>query len=568
MTYIQSSPGQSPETLSGGQILVRSLQAQGVDRAFGVPGESYLAVLDALCDAPDIEMVTCRQEGGAAMMAEADGRLIGRPGVCFVTRGPGATNASAGVHVAYQASTPMVLFIGQVARNQQDREAFQEIDYRRMFGQMAKWIAQVESPTRLPEYINRAFAVAMSGRPGPVVIALPEDMLRETSSFHPLPSVPPIPVAAPAQSDLVALQELLAVSERPLVLCGESGWNHEARELLQAFCEAHGVAAVAAFRCQDRFDNSHPNYIGDCGLGINPALRQRIESADLVLVLGGRLSEIVTQNYEILVASGNQKLVHVHPCPDELVSVRQPDIAMVSQVEAVAEALLKTPPAEDILPQRKAWVSEARASYEAWSTPGTIPGTLQYGELVQHLCEQLPEDAIICNGAGNYTVWVHRYYRYRAAHSQLAPISGSMGYGLPAAIAAKLRHPDRDVLCFAGDGCLQMTMQELATAKQYGANIIVLVVNNGSYGTIRTHQEKNYPGRVMATELLNPDFAALASAYGFHSASVDRTEDFFPAFEAARAAGVPGLIELRLPLEALSPSVTLSQLQNAAKNKN
>ncbi|MFI2810817.1 MULTISPECIES: thiamine pyrophosphate-binding protein [Microbulbifer] len=553
---------QPPEILSGGQILVRRLQAQGVDRIFGVPGESYLAVLDALCDAPDIQMITCRQEGGAAMMAEADGRLTGRPGICFVTRGPGATNASAGVHVAQQASTPMVLFIGQVARDQQDREAFQEIDYRRMFGQVAKWVAQVESPARLPEYIDRAFAVAMSGRPGPVVIALPEDMLRESSPYWAPPISTALPSAAPAPADLVQLHQLLARSERPLLLCGESGWSGDARSLLETFCERQAVPIVAAFRCQDRFDNSHPAYIGDCGLGINPALRQRIENADLVLVMGARLSEIVTQNYEILTEAGSQKMVHVHPCPDELVTVRQPDIAFACPVAAVAEglAMIRTDP--ERLERRRARLESARAEYEAWSNPGTLPGDLQYGEIVSYLREQLPADTIICNGAGNYSIWVHRYFRYRRAHTQLAPISGSMGYGLPAAIAAKLRHPQRDVLCFAGDGCLQMTIQELATARQYSANIIVLVINNGSYGTIRTHQEKNYPGRVMATDLVNPDFTALASAYGFHSATITCTEEFYPAFEAARAADQPALLELCLPLEALSPTVTLSQFQN------
>ncbi|WP_237058386.1 thiamine pyrophosphate-binding protein [Microbulbifer sediminum] len=553
---------QPPEMLSGGQILVRSLQAQGVDRVFGVPGESYLAVLDALCDAPDIQMITCRQEGGAAMMAEADGRLAGKPGVCFVTRGPGATNASAGIHVAYQASTPMVLFIGQVARAQQDREAFQEIDYRRMFGQMAKWVAQVESPARLAEYVDRAFAVAMSGRPGPVVIALPEDMLRESCAFHPNQKTSALPAAAPAPHDLSALERLLQQSERPLLLCGESGWSDEARRLAETFCEKHAVPAVAAFRCQDRFDNTHPAYIGDCGLGINPSLQRHIEGADLVLVMGARLSEIVTQNYTILVDPGAQKLVHVHPSPDELVTVRQPDVAMACAIEPLAEALADIPANPERLEGRRARLQKARAEYEAWSTPAAIPGDLQYGEIVDYLREQLPADAIICNGAGNYSIWVHRYFRYRADQAQLAPISGSMGYGLPAAIAAKLRYPDRDVLCFAGDGCLQMTVQELATARQYGANIIVLVINNGSYGTIRTHQERNYPGRVMATDLVNPDFTALAAAYGFHSTKITCTEEFYPAFEAARAASQPALLELYLPLEALTPSVTLSQLQS------
>ena len=546
------------QSANGGRVLVRCLQEQGVDRIFCVPGESYLPVLDALFDAPDIQLVTCRQEGGAAMMAAADGKLSGAPGVCFATRGPGATNASAGVHLAHQGSIPMVLFIGQVERAAQDREAFQEIDYRRMFGQMAKWVAQIDSAERVPEYIQRAFAVATSGRPGPVVLALPEDMLRET-----LPGAPPIPVSAPSTpapspADLQTLRDLLAASHKPLVLCGEVPWPQGATESLQRWCEREQLPVTAAFRCQDAFNNDHAHYIGDVGLGINPALRARIEAADLVIALGGRFSEIVTQNYTLLRPGGPQKIVYAHPSAEEL--ARAPATLCINTSMAnLLEPLLENTAGE--IPQsRYAWLESARSDYLQWSTPGEIPGDLQYGHIVTWLREQLADDAIICNGAGNYSIWVHRFFRYRRPGTQLAPISGSMGYGLPAAIAAKLRYPERPVICFAGDGCLQMTVQELATASQYGANVVVIVLNNSSLGTIRMHQERNYPGRTSGTDLSNPDFTALGRAYGFHGQSVATTEEFSPAFADAVASGKPALLELMLPLNALTPNLKLSDL--------
>ncbi|WP_323847105.1 thiamine pyrophosphate-binding protein [Microbulbifer magnicolonia] len=543
---------------SGGQILVQCLQFQGVERVFCVPGESYLAVLDALVDTPEIQVVTCRQEGGAAMMAEADGKLTGNPGVCFVTRGPGATNASAGVHLARQASTPMVLFIGQVGRDARDREAFQEIDYRQMYGGIAKWVAEIDSAGRMAEYVQRAFAVARAGRPGPVVLALPEDMLRETAP-PPRLSTPPRPAhPAPDKTDIELLTRLLAESRRPLVICGEARWS-EARKRLHAWCESRQLPVAAAFRCQDSFDNDSPLYIGDIGLGINPALRRRVESADLVISLGGRFSEIVTQNYSILQPGRGQRIVYVHPDADELASAPTVALAINASVDKLLGSLVDDGAAA-VTAERREWLQGARADYEQWSRPNQIPGPLQYGEIVTWLRDRLDDDAIICNGAGNYTVWVHRFFRYRRADTQLAPISGSMGYGLPAAIAAKLRFPARQVVCFAGDGCLQMTLQELATAYQYGANILLIVVNNGSLGTIRMHQERNYPGRTSATDLQNPDFVALARAYGFHAEAVAETQQFAPAYAAAVNAGKPALLELRLPLEALTPNLKLSDL--------
>ncbi|WP_346839134.1 thiamine pyrophosphate-binding protein [Microbulbifer sp. SAOS-129_SWC] len=547
---------QNERSASGGQIVVRCLQAQEVDRVFCVPGESYLPVLDALFDAAEIQLVTCRQEGGAAMMAAADGKLRGSPGVCFVTRGPGATNASAGVHLAYQGSIPLVLFIGQVARDTQDREAFQEIDYRRMFGQMAKWVAQIDSAERIPEYVQRAFAVAVGGRPGPVVLALPEDMLRETATTAPAPARSPAS-PAPAPTDISALRQRLAASCKPLLLCGEAPWTGAA-DLLRHWCEREQLPVAAAFRCQDICDNDSPHYIGDVGLGINPALRARIKAADLVIALGGRFSEIVTQGYSILKPGDRQQIVYVHPSAEELARVPA-SLAINSSMANLLAAMLHGD-AGQVPTERAAWLEAARGDYLQWTTPAEIPGNLQYGNIVTWLREQLPDDAILCNGAGNYSIWVHRFFRFRRPGTQLAPISGSMGYGLPAAIAAKLRYPHRPVICFAGDGCLQMTVQELATASHYGANILVIVVNNGSLGTIRMHQERNYPGRISGTELRNPDFTALARAYGFHAQAVATTEEFFPAFTAAMASDKPALLELMLPLDALTPNLKLSDL--------
>jgi acetolactate synthase-1/2/3 large subunit len=547
---------------SGGEILVEALRTQGVDHAFCVPGESYLAVLDALHDAPDIALTVCRQEGGAAMMAEAYGKLTGRPGICFVTRGPGATNASAGVHIAYQDSTPMILFIGQVGRDQRDREAFQEIDYRRMFGQMAKWVTEIDDPARLPEYLARAFQTATGGRPGPVVLALPEDMLRLRAVAPAAERYTPVQ-AHPGAGELERLAQLLGAAERPLVLLGGGGWDAEACARIQGFAEAWRLPVAVSFRCQDYFDNLHPNYAGELGIVANPKLLARLQACDLLLVLGARLGEITTGGYtRLTVPRPAQRLIHVHPGPEELGRVYQPSLAINAGMRAMAAGLAGLAPS-----MPPAWgdqTAAARRDYESWSTPGGNPGAVQLGEIMAWLDRRLPAEAIFSNGAGNYSQWLQRFHRYRGYRSQLAPTSGSMGYGLPAAIAAKRLHPDRPAIAFAGDGCFQMTGQELGTAVQYGAAVIVIIINNGMYGTIRMHQEINYPGRISGTDLVNPDFARLAEAYGVHGERVEATADFAPAFERALAAGGPSLIEIRLDPEAITTGQTLSEIRGTS----
>lgn len=551
--------------MSGGQILVDCLKTHGVDLAFAVPGESYLAVLDAFYDAPEVRLVTCRQEGGAAMMAEAYGKMTGRPGICFVTRGPGATNASAGVHIARQDSTPMILFIGQVGRDMVEREAFQEIDYRRMYGELTKWVTQIDDPARIPEYLNRAFHVATSGRPGPVAIALPEDMLTERAAVAPVKPYRPVQ-AYPAPADMQRLRELLNQAKAPLILLGEADWNAQACEDLRAFVEANNLPVCATFRCQDIFDNTHANYVGDLGLGSNPRLLELFKQSDLLIALGGRIGEIPSGGYTLLnIPEPQQTLVHVHPGAEELNRVYHAELAINSSLKHFSAAAREMEPVD-----ASRWAESAQAAhghYLSWIEPPEVPAELQMGQVIKYLRESLPADAIITNGAGNYAVWVHRFYQYRHYRSQLAPTCGSMGYGLPAAVSAKLQHKDRPVICFAGDGCYQMTMQEFGTAAQYGANIVVLVVNNGSWGTIRMHQEREYPTRVVATELVNPDFAALAQAYGGYGATVRKAEDFPATFEAALNAGKPALIELQLDLEALTPRASLTEIRNASLNK-
>jgi len=550
---------------SGAQILVDALVQHGTDMVFCVPGESYLSVLDALHDAHKVRVVTCRQEGGAAMMADAYGKLQGKPGICMVTRGPGATNASAGLHVAMQDSTPMILFIGQVARDAIEREAFQEIDYRRMFGQVAKWVAQIDDAARVPEFIARAFSVATSGRPGPVVLALPEDMLTEKAD---VPDARPYrPVESfPGPSQMAEFRELLAGAKRPLLVLGGAGWDKAAVAGIEAFAAANHLPTACSFRRQDRFDNRHPCYAGDVGLGINPKLAQRIRDCDLLISLGARLGENPSSGYTLLdIPIPKQRLVHIHPDPEELGRVYQPTLAIpatprgfISQLSSLAP--IANPPWLD-------WTKAAAQDYAAWRKPPRSPGAVQMGEIMEWLEANLPRDAILCNGAGNYAVWLHRFHQYGGFGTQLAPTSGSMGYGFPAAISGKLQYPQREVVCFAGDGCFQMTGQSMGTAVQEGANLIVIVVNNGMYGTIRMHQERHYPGRVVATELKNPDFAALARAYGASGEIVERTEDFAAAFERARAAGKPALIELRLDPEALTVSQSLSEIRSAALAK-
>ena len=547
---------------TGAQILVDQLKIHGADTAFCVPGESYLAVLDALYDANSIRLVTCRQEGGATMMADAYGKLTGRPGIAMVTRGPGATNASAGLHVAMQDSTPLILFIGQVARDTVEREAFQEIDYRRMFGQLAKWVAEIDDPRRIPEFLSRAFHTATGGRPGPVVLALPEDMLTEAVDIA--DAQPYVPAEIwPGEAPMARLRDWLAAAERPFLLLGGSAWDEDGVAAIERFAAANRLPVGCGFRRQDRFDNAHPCYAGDVGIGINPKLAQRIKASDLLIAVGPRLGEMTTGGYTLIdIPTPAQRLVHVHADPDELGRVYQPALPIVATPRAFARAAAGLEPVES--PRWAAATEAAHQEYLAWLKPPRSPGEIQMGEIVQWLDRHLPADAIFTNGAGNFATWVHRFHRYRRFGSQLAPTSGSMGYGFPAAVAAKLVHPERAVVCVAGDGDFLMTGQELATAVQRRLGIVVLVLNNGMYGTIRMHQERHHPGRVIGTELHNPDFAALARAYGAYGEVVERTADFAAAFARAEAAGVPAILELRIDPEALTIRQSLSEIRAAA----
>ncbi len=554
-----------PETAArtGGKILADQLRLHGAGMIFGVPGESYLAVLDALYDYRDtMPFIVCRQEGGAAMMAEAYGKLTGTPGICMVTRAPGATNASSGVHVARQDSTPMILFIGQVGRGMMDREAFQEIDFRRMFGQMAKWVAQIDDAARIPEYVSRAFYTAVSGRPGPVVLALPEDMLRDevqVADPEPYKRIE----AHPSGAEMAKFRARLVKAKRPLAIVGGGGWNARAASQVQAFAEVSGLPVAASFRRQDYVDNESPCYAGDVGIGINPNLAQRVKDADLLLVLGARLGEMPTGGYSLLdIPRPKQALVHVHASAEELGRVYQADLAINAGPRAFAEALANLDPIDGSV--WRAWREDARKAYEFWQIAPRTPGALQMGEVMACLREALPKDAIIANGAGNFAVWVHRFHRYRQFGTELAPTSGSMGYGVPAAVAAKLVHPERTVIAVAGDGDFLMTGQEFATAVQYRAPVIFIVVNNGMYGTIRMHQERNYPGRVSGTDLTNPDFAAYARAFGGFGAAITKTEEFPAAFEAAQASGLPSILELRIDPEAITPRQSISEIRAEA----
>ncbi|MBV7484006.1 thiamine pyrophosphate-binding protein [Bordetella sp. BOR01] len=535
---------------TGGQILIDQLRCQGVERVTCVPGESYLAALDALYDS-GVDVVICRNEGGAAMMAEAYGKLTGRPGVCFVTRGPGATNASHGVHIAMQDSTPMLLFIGQVDRSMREREAFQEVDYRAMFGSIAKWVVEIDRADRIPELVARAYRVAMQGRPGPVVIALPEDMLVDTCAVADAPRVEPAQ-AWPAPADLQALQGLLAQARNPIAVLGGSGWDDAACQQFADFAQRAGLPVATSFRRASLFPADHPCYAGDLGIGPDARLKARVAEADLLLLVGGRLSEMPSSSYTLLdIPVPRQKLVHVHPGAEELGRVYQPTLAIHAGPRAFSAAL-----AQLAVPQAPAWqgsADQAHADYLDWTeTPRTLPGDFQYGQVLAWLRERLPRDAMVCNGAGNYAGWLHRHHRFHTYGTQLAPTSGSMGYGVPAAVLAKLQFPQRPVLAFAGDGCFLMNGQEFATAVQYQAAIIVIVLDNSQYGTIRMHQERDYPGRIVGTQLRNPDFAAMAVAFGGHGERVERTEDFAPAFERAVASGKPAILHCRLDPRAQS----------------
>jgi acetolactate synthase-1/2/3 large subunit len=545
---------------TGGEILVASLLAQGATHAFGVPGESYLAVLDALHDVGDrLPFIVCRQEGGAAYMAEAYGKLTGRPGIALVTRGPGATNAAVGVHTAAQDSSPMLLLVGQVGTDTVDREAFQEIDYRRMYGSVAKWAAQIDRAERIPEYVAHGYRVAVGGRPGPVVLALPEDMLAARAEARDPPRVDAIP-QAPTGKQVAAVRAALAGAERPLMLTGGSRWDAAACAALRAVAERTGLPVACAFRHQDLLDNRHASYIGDVGIGINPKLAARVRDADVLLVVGERLGEMTTSAYSLVdVPTPRQTLIHVHPGVDELGRVYQPAIAINATPREFLDAL-----AADVAFARPEWraaTKAARADYEAWRAPRPVPGDVDLWQIAYWLDERLPEDAIVASGAGNYATWMHRVFRYRGFRSQLAPYSGSMGYGVPAAIAAKAVHRDRLVLSWNGDGCFLMNGQELATAAQYGLAIVFCVIDNGMYGTIRMHQERTYPARVSGTTLVNPDFAALARAYGVHGETVVRTADFAPAFERALAAGRPALLHVKVDPQALTMGASLDALR-------
>ena len=544
-------------TRPGGRILVDALRLHGVDRLFCVPGESYLDVLDALYDTPQIAVIVAKHEGAAANMAEADGKLTGRPGICFVTRGPGATHASIGVHTAFQDSTPMILFIGQIQRNARGREAFQEVEFQEMFAPLAKWAAEVDSADRIPELVLRAFQVATSGRPGPVVLALPEDVLAEqsfASDTQPYQRVQ----TSPSDADVAAVRSELERASQPVLIVGGSCWSGEGCAALARFAEANQLPVLASFRRQDLIDNNAPAYAGHLSLGLPPHLQQRVKTADLIIALGTRLGDITTMTYSLLkpprIAA---RLVHIHPEPSELSRVYQADVAIAASPSAAAITLASMEPIKN--PRWAEWTATARREYDKFIQLPVAPRRgVDLAVVVRHLAAQLPANAIVTNGAGNFTVWVHRYFTYKQPRTELAPTSGAMGYGFPAAIAASLRHPERIAVCVAGDGDFLMYPQELATAIQYGARMVVLVVNNGMYGTIRMHQDRRFPGRISGTELAGPDFVALAKSFGAFAERVEATDGFAAAFDRACAAGRPAVLELVMDRDQITPDRRLS----------
>lgn len=550
------------ERVTSARLLVAQLRVHGVERVFCVPGESFLTVLDALVDAQDIHVVTCRHESAATMMAEAYGRLTGQPGVVFVTRGPGATNASAGVHIAHQNSAPLVLFIGQVERTFCGREAFQEIEYGTMFRGLTKWAAQIEDGRRIPELVSRGLRTAVTGRPGPVVLALPEDMLEERFDAVPAPYCAPA-ASEPGAHALGEIASELRKAERPLLIVGGGGWSDEAAASAKRFVERWELPVCCTFRCNDYVDNESPNYIGNLGLGANPDLCKAVDESDLVLLVGARLGEASSNGYRLLnIPRPHQKLVHIHPVAEELGRVYQPDRSVVAASGAALCALADLEP-----PAKRPWrkrLAALRGSFLEWTTPGPIQGDLQMGEIMVNLRQRLPADAIVTNGAGNFAVWPNRYHRFTRYGTMLAPVSGSMGYGVPAAISAKMEHPERVVVAFTGDGDFLMTGQELATAVKEKLSIIILLLNNNMYGTIRMHQERRFPERVSATDLLNPDFVRLAESYGACGQRVTKTDEFPAAFERAVSAGKPALIELVPDPNVLSPTHTLASLREMA----
>jgi acetolactate synthase I/II/III large subunit len=547
---------------TGGEILIDQLAIHGVRQVFCVPGESYLAALDAFHDSA-IKLIVCRHESGAAIMAEAVGKVTGRPGVCFVTRGPGATNASAGIHIARQDSSPMIVFVGQVARSMREREAFQELDYRAVFGGLTKWATEIDDPARIPELISRAFHTACNGRPGPVVIALPEDMLTERVAVPDASAYSPVETW-PGAADMSALQKLLSAAKKPVALVGGSRWSEEATAALMRFAERFALPVATTFRRGHLFDALHSCYAGDLGIGPNPKLLARVKDADLLLLIGGRLSEMPSQSYTLLdIPEPQMKLVHVHPGVEELGRVYHPHLAINAAPTAFCAAL------EDLQPPKQIpWKGEAavaHADYLAWSEKATPqPGGVNLGEIMVWLRENLEPESFLTNGAGNFAGWIHRFYRFRKFATHVGPTSGSMGYGFPAAVAMKLLHPDRTVVCIAGDGDFLMTGQDFATAVQYNLPVVVVIADNGLYGTIRMHQERDYPGRAIATDLKNPDFVAYAMAFGGYGALVEKTADFPAAFAQALATGKPSIIHLKIDPEAITPGASLSTIREKA----
>lgn len=546
---------------SGGQLIVQALEALGVKRLFSVPGESYLEVLDALHDSP-IENTVCRQEGGAAMMAEAWGKATGQPGICFVTRGPGATNASAGIHVAQQDSTPMILFIGQINSANRHREGFQELDYRQVFGSMTKWVAEIDSAERVNEMMARAWSIATSGRPGPVVLVLPEDTLADHAAVPALQPRPPI-VSHGDPASLEQMLSLLDNAKQPMLVVGGSNWNELARQQLADFATHFNVPVACSFRRQMLFDHEHSHYAGDVGLGINPALASAIAEADVLVLLNTRFSEVPSQNFSLIdTQKPSQRLIHIHASAEELGKLYTPEIAIQAEPSAIMPELATATSSHAA--RRQQHVTQCHDNYLHWSTlpQRDYPGSLSMPRVIASMQQQLADHSIITNGAGNYATWIHRFWRFRHYGSQLAPTSGSMGYGLPAAIAGKLAHPERTVVCMAGDGCYQMTMQELASTIQAKANIIIILVDNGIYGTIRMHQEKRFPERISGTNMVNPDFAALAKSYGIYSARVETNEQFDEALATAIKTQGSSLLHLILDPEVITPTHTISDIRS------
>ena len=546
----------------GGKILVDQLKKNGVERVFSVPGESFLAALDGLYES-GIENIVCRHEGGATMMAEADAKMTNRPGVVFVTRGPGATNASSGIHVAMQDSTPLIVFVGQVPLGHRDREAFQEINYESFFSSVSKWVAEVKDVKRLPEYIARAFQVSQSGRPGPVILSLPEDVLSSSCEVLDRPKAV-FGKLVTSESEIEKIENIIIDAKRPVIISGGPGWTKETVKNLGQFAQKFDLPVATTFRRQHLMDNRHACYIGDLGTGMNPHLANTIKNSDLIIAIGTRLSDISTGGYELIdPQKTSQQIIHVYPDPVEFGHVYQTSLAIVSSSENILDQLSILKGIKN--PDWSSHTNVARQHYLDWISPKETPGPVKLEKIIGWLSKNLPEDSIVTNGAGNYAAFLHRYFVFKNYPTALGPTSGSMGYGFPASIAAKLRYPEKTVVCMAGDGCFQMTLNEMSTAAKHKLAIIVIVVNNGKYATIRMHQEKHYPGRVSGTEIHNPDFAALAKAYGGFGTTVKRTEDFVLAYERAVASGLLSVIELQIDDEVLSTSQTVSEVRDNGK---